>query len=138
MLIALKLSDVWFAVNVDGVVPTQVPLTAPPTALMFASASVNAPPVSAEALLLPSVSVTVEVPPCAIVVGLNALTMVGDARLVTVRLAVLLTAPAVGVCVVVTPEVVFGCDPTVLLVTANVTVQLPLDGMLIPVKLSAV
>ena len=34
--------------------------------------------------------------------------MVGDARLVTVSVAVLLTVPAVGVCVVVTPEVVLG------------------------------
>ena len=50
----------------------------------------------------------------------------------------LLAAPAVGVCVVVTPEVVLFCEPGVLLVTLNVTVQLLLAGMLIPVKLSAV
>jgi hypothetical protein len=57
---------------------------------------------------------------------------------VTVRSAVLLTAPAVGVCVVFTPEVVLGREPAVELVTLNVTVQLPLAGMVIPLKLSAV
>jgi hypothetical protein len=67
---------------------------------------------------------------------LNALAMVGGAN--TVRVAVLLAAPAVGVCVVVTPEVVFGCTPAVLLVTLKITVQLPLAGMVIPLKLSAV
>ena len=56
----------------------------------------------------------------------------------TVRFAVLLPVPAVGVCVVVTPEVAFGCTPTVLLVTLKITVQLLLAGMVIPVKLSAV
>ena len=56
----------------------------------------------------------------------------------TSSVALLLAAPAVGVCVVVTPEVVLGSDPTVVLVTLNVTVQLPLAGMVIPVKLSAV
>src|ERR1035438_2129396 len=64
--------------------------------------------------------------------------MVGDAMLVTVRVAVLLTVPAVGVCVVVTPDVVLLLPPTVLLVTLNVTVQLLLAGIVIPVKLSAV
>jgi len=56
----------------------------------------------------------------------------------TVRLAVLLAVPAVGVCVVVTPEVVFGCTPPVLLLTAKVTVQLPLAGIVIPLKLKLV
>lgn len=56
----------------------------------------------------------------------------------TVRLAVLLAAPAVVVSAVVTPVVVFGLTPTVLLVTSNVTVQLPLAGIVIPVKLSEV
>jgi hypothetical protein len=51
---------------------------------------------------------------------------------------VLLAAPAAGVCVVVTPEVVLGFPPTVLLVTLKVTVQLPFAGIAIPVKLSAV
>src|SRR5712691_10162871 len=58
--------------------------------------------------------------------------------LTTVRFAVLLTAPAIGVCAVVTPEVELGLTPKLLLFTANVTVQLPLAGRLIPVKLRAV
>jgi hypothetical protein len=66
------------------------------------------------------------------------LAIVGVGNAVTVRSAVLLTAPAVGVCVVFTPEVVFGLDPAVVLVTLNVTVQLELAGMVIPLKLSAV
>jgi hypothetical protein len=53
-------------------------------------------------------------------------------------LAVLLAAPAVVVCVVVTPEVVFGWVPIVLLVTVKVTVQLPLAGIVIPEKLREV
>src|SRR5258708_36670492 len=62
--------------------------------------------------------------------------MAGDAS--TVRMAVLLAEPADGVCVVVTPDVVLGFPPTVLLVTLKVTVQLLLAGIVIPVKLSAV
>ena len=56
----------------------------------------------------------------------------------TSSVALLLAAPAVGVCVVFTPEVVLGSEPAVVLVTLNVTVQLPLAGMVIPVKLNAV
>jgi len=56
----------------------------------------------------------------------------------TLRLAELLAGPAVGVCVVVTPEVVFGCTPAVLLVTEKMTVQLLLAGIVIPLKLRAV
>ena len=62
--------------------------------------------------------------------------MVGVAK--TVRFAPLLAAPATGVCVVTTPDVEFGHTPALLLVTANVIVQLPLAGMLIPLKLNAV
>src|SRR3989442_1437890 len=61
---------------------------------------------------------------------------VGGAK--TERFAVLLAVPGVVVCVVVTPEVAFGFVPTVVLVTANVTVQLPLAGIVIPLKLNAV
>jgi len=60
------------------------------------------------------------------------------AVLVTVRLAVLLADPAVGVCVVVTPDVVLGLDPALLLVTLKVTVQLPDGAIAIPMKLRAV
>src|SRR5580658_5992329 len=138
MVIPVKLRAVAPPLRVPGVVPAQVPPTAPPTALMLTSVSANAPPVSADALLLDKVRVTVELPPDTIEVGLNALPMVGEARAVTVRVAVLLAEPAVGVCVVVTPEVVLGLPPRLLLVTLNVTVQLPLAGMVIPVKLRAV
>jgi len=102
---------------------------------MFARVSVKAPPVSVVGLLLARVRVTVELPPDCIVTGLNALAMVGAAS--TVRVAVLLAGPAVGVCVVVTPELVLFCTPMVLLVTLKVNVQLPLAGMAIPVKLRA-
>src|SRR5206468_2059095 len=63
MVIPLKLKAVAPAASVFGVVPVQVPPTAPPTALIFVSVSVNDPLVKAVALVLPSVSVTVEVPP---------------------------------------------------------------------------
>src|ERR1035438_6517796 len=133
--IPVKLSAAAPALNVAGVVPAQVPPTAPPTALMLASVSENAPPVRAEALLFDSVRVTTELPPDAIEVGLNPLAIVGAAN--TVRVALLLAVP-VGVCVVVTPDVLLGWTPAVLLVTLNVTVQLLLAGIVIPVKLSAV
>src|SRR5271170_796002 len=94
MVIPVKLRAVTPAVNELGVVPTQVPPTAPPTALMFVSVSVNAPPVSAVALVFFKVSVTVEVPPDAIEVGLNALAMVG---VPTFSVVLLLAAPAIGV-----------------------------------------
>jgi hypothetical protein len=64
------------------------------------------------------------------------LAIVGAAS--TVRFAVLLPAPGESVCVVVTPEAVFGCTPAVLLVTEKMTVQLPLAGIVMPVKLNAV
>ena len=53
-------------------------------------------------------------------------------------MAVLLPGPAFGVCVVVTPEVVLASTPPVVLVTVKMTVQLPLAGMVIPLKLNAV
>ena len=104
IVIPLKLSAVAPAVNVFGAVPTQVPPTAPPSAAIFVSVSANAPPVSAVALVFFKVRVTVEEPPDAMDVGLNALVIVGAAR--TVSVAVLLAVPAVGVCVVFTPDVV--------------------------------
>src|ERR1700690_1508873 len=71
------------------------------------------------------------------VAGANALAMVGVARAVTVRFAVLLPVPTV-VCAVVMPEVVLGLVATLLLVTLKITVQLPPAGIVILVKLSAV
>jgi hypothetical protein len=47
----------------------------------------------------------------------------------TVKFAVLLGKPAVGVWSVTIPEVVFGCTPTVLLLTGKITVQLPFAGI---------
>src|ERR1700683_3311593 len=104
MVIPLKLRAVAPAVNELGVVPAQVPPTAPPTALMFTSVSLNAPPVRPEVLVLVRVRVTTDVPPDTMDVGLNALEIVG--AVTTVKVAGLLAVPAVGVCVVVTPEVV--------------------------------
>jgi hypothetical protein len=86
-------------------------------------------------LLFVSVRVTADVPPDAIEVGLKAFMMVGAAR--TVRLAVLLADPA-GVWSVVTPDVVLGCTPGVLLVTLKITVQLLFAAMLIPVNVRLV
>src|SRR5260370_1285565 len=62
--------------------------------------------------------------------------MVGDAS--TVRVAVLLAGPAIGVCIVATPDVVLGLAPAVVLVTLKVTVQLLLAGIVIPLKFRAV
>jgi hypothetical protein len=63
MVIPVKLNAVTPAVSDVGVVPVQVPPTAPPTALIFDKVSVNAPAVIAVALLLAKVRVTVEAPP---------------------------------------------------------------------------
>ena len=68
--------------NVFGVVPTQVPVTAPPAALILASVSLNAPPVSTLPLLLLNVSVTVEFVATWIVDGVKLFAIVGDARTV--------------------------------------------------------
>src|SRR5579871_575011 len=136
IVIPLKLRAVAPAVNVFGVVPTQVPPTAPPEALMFVRVSVKAAPVKDEVLAFLRVRVTVDFPPGAIAVGLNALVMEGAAS--TVSVALLLAAPAVGVCVVLTPEVVLDWTPAVALVMLKVTVQLLLAGMVIVVKLRAV
>ena len=79
IVIPLKLNDVAFAARELGVVPTQVPVTAPPDAAILVSVSVNEAPVSAVPLVLLSVRVTVEVPPAGIDVGLNVFEMVGVA-----------------------------------------------------------
>jgi hypothetical protein len=107
MLIPEKLRAVCPAVSVAGVVPVQVPPTDPATALMLTSVSVNAPPVSAMALVLERVRVTVEFAPDCIVAGLNALEMVGTTN--TLKKAVLLSSPGIGVWVVDTPEVLLVC-----------------------------
>jgi hypothetical protein len=63
IVIPLKLSAVAFAASAFGAVPTQVPPTAPPTALILTSVSVNEALVDAAALPLLKVRVTVEFPP---------------------------------------------------------------------------
>ena len=88
MVIPLKLNEVAPALKLLGVVPEQVPPTAPPTALIFVSVSVKAAPVRLLALGFVNVSVTVEVPLTRISEGLKDLVIVGGA--ITVRLAVLL------------------------------------------------
>ena len=62
-------------------------------------------------MLLVNVNVIVLVPPTEMVAGLKPLVIVGVTGVVTSRLAVLLTAPAAGTSVVVTPLVVFGLVP---------------------------
>jgi hypothetical protein len=136
IVIPLKLRAVAFAANAFGAVPTQVPPTAPPTALMLTRVSVNDPLVKGDALPLFNVKVTVELPPDWMAVGLKALVIEGGP--VTARVAMLLAVPGVVVCAVVTPEVEFGFIPGVLLVTSKATVQLLAAGMVIPLKLSAV
>jgi hypothetical protein len=84
------------------------------------------------------VKVTVEVPPDWIIAGLKTLLTVGVERAFTDKVAELLPGPAVGVCIDVTPDVEFGLMPLVLLVTLKITVQVPLAGMVIPLKLRAV
>lgn len=99
--------------------------------------SVKEAPVSGTLLGFTSVKVTVELcpTPAWMVVGENALVMLGGAM--TVRVAVLETGPA-GRSAVETPvEVALLCTPALELVTVSVTVQ-PEVGMLSPLKLSAV
>jgi hypothetical protein len=136
MVIPVNWAKSWPFVSVLGVVPTQVPPTGPATVdIPEGKLSLNAPPVKALALELLNVKVMVVEPPCTIVVGLKPLVIVGADR--TVRLAVLLAAPAVGVCVVITPVVLLGWTPGVKLSTTKVTVQLLLAGIVIPEKLMA-
>ena len=63
MVIPLKLNAVAPAESVFGVVPTQVPVTALPAALIFASVSVKDAFVRSIAFVLVRVSVTVELLP---------------------------------------------------------------------------
>ena len=94
MVMPLKLRAVALALKLDGVVPAQVPPTAPPTALMFTRVSLNAALVRADPLLLIRLMVTTELEPDVIEFGLNDLVTVGGAY--TVSVAMLLPLPAVG------------------------------------------
>ena len=71
------------------------------TTKLTGKASVKAKPLKATAFGLAIVNVNVDAPPVGIAVGEKALLMVGVAN--TVNTAVLLTAPAVPVCVEDTP-----------------------------------
>ncbi len=128
-----KVSAVCPLVKLLLLAPTQVPPAfCAPLIDMLPSVSLKLAPVSGKPFVLANVKVIVLVPPDVIEVGENALAMVGSAT--TVRLTALLPAPAVGVSVVLTPLVLFGLVPSVLLVTTTVTVQLPLAGIVIPLK----
>jgi hypothetical protein len=122
-------------VNVFVDAPTHVPVAAP-VALMniLASVSENAALVSATPFVFVIAKSIWLVPPSAIVGVTKVFTMVG-ATAVTVSVAVLDTAPT-GVCALETPEVVFGKAPGVFAVTSRVTVQLPLAGIVSPLKVS--
>lgn len=120
IVMPVKFKAVAPAKSVFGVVPTQVPVTAPPAALILASVSENEAFVNAPVVLgFVSVKVTVEVPPATIDVGLKAFVMVGGAT--TVRFAV---AAVPGLLlVVVTVLVVLVLSPTVVPVTVTLKTQ---------------
>ena len=126
------------AVNELPAAPVQVPPAAPVAKICIpVSASVKATEVSAAALLLARVMVSVDL-------------LAGDAALVrmtpgkkptdscggesTTRFAVLEAGPATGDSLLVTPEAVLLLMPELLLVTVTVTVQLPVNGMVSPEK----
>lgn len=133
IVMPLKFSDVAPADKLLGVVPEQVPVTAPPSAVMFVSVSLNAAPVRLEAFGFVSVSVTTEEPPAEIEVGLNALAIVGGPSTVKVTVPVeALLAPS---SVVANVAVLF-LAPVVVPVTLTVKVQEPLVAKDAPVKLT--
>lgn len=86
MVMPLKLTAVAPALSMPGVVPVQVPPTAPPTAVILVSVSVNEAPVSGMVCVFVSVSVTVELSPLVMLVGLNALLMVGSPVLAAAKM----------------------------------------------------
>ncbi len=99
-----------------------VPLIVVEAMFMLVRVSVKFAFASATALLLASVKVRLLVPPGPIVVGLNALTIVG------LDITVKLTGPAPvpePICVVVTPLTLLGLTPRFVLVTCTVIVQPP-------------
>ncbi len=106
-------------------VPAQGGLTLTPGAApscMLASGSPNVTLVSAAEFGLFSVKTMAVVPPLWIDPGEKFFCSVGGES--TTRVAVLEGAPALGVCVEVTPLEVFGWEPDTALVTVTCTVQL--------------
>lgn len=125
-----------------------------PSAKVFPEAPVHVPPAFCGPLIDISVNVSVKVADVRLIesvfirvkvivdvcvaeitAGLNALVIVGLAR--TVRSTEAEGDPTV-VSAVVTPLVLLGCTPATLDVTTTVTVQFPPDGIVIPLKDSAV
>ena len=86
MVMPLKLNAVAPALSMLGVVPTQVPPTAPPTAVRLVRVSVKDAPVNGMVCVFVSVSVTVELSPLVMLVGLNALLMVGSPVLAAAKM----------------------------------------------------
>lgn len=86
MVMPLKLSVVAPALSMTGVVPVQVPPTAPLTAVIPESMSVKDAPVNAIVCVFVSVRVTVELLPRVTLVGLNALLMVGSPVLAAAKI----------------------------------------------------
>jgi hypothetical protein len=127
----VKFTIVAFAGIVTVANDAHVPLVPPPTAVIFVSVSENAPSTPNGSVFV-NVSSTVEVPPDTIESGMKLFAIVVVVGAFTVNVAVLLAAPAVGVTLVVTPEVAFVCAPTTLPRTANCTIQLPFDGKATP------
>ena len=114
----------------------QVPPIVVEDTLMLVRASVKFTLPSALPLGLVRTKLMVVVPFTGIAPGLNPFSMDGGDS--TVKFAKLDVAPAVGVCVVVTPLEVLGWAPYTLLVTCTVTVQLVLAASVGAFKSSAV
>jgi hypothetical protein len=119
IVMPVKLEAVVPATKVAGVVPTQFPVTLPPTALILVKVSENEAPVRGVALLLKSVKVTVDCPPAVIDGEPKTLLMVGGAMTVNVAVA---AVPAL-LFVVVTVLVVFIFTPAVAPVTVTLKTQ---------------
>lgn len=125
----VKFRTVAFATKVFGDAP-QVPVTGPPTAVIFASVSENEALVNGPVVFgLVRVKVTVDVPPAMIEVGENSLPIVGGAT--TVRFAVAAVPGLLFAVVTVLVRLVF--SPTVVPVTITLKTQFVVpakDGLL--------
>src|ERR1051326_7828243 len=106
----LKLMAVWPVVSAVGERLKQELDTGPPAADIPTSVSVKEAFERAIGFGLATNRITVEVPPGAITLGLNCLEIVGGEGWTTVRVAVLLPAPAANP-VAEAPEVVLGLAP---------------------------
>ena len=116
-------------------VPAQVLLTfgVAATTKLAGKVSVKAKPVSAIALGLVIIKVSVDGLPAGTLIGANDFAIVG--LLTTFNTAVLLATPAAPVCVEATPPLVLLYGPARLLVTSTLTVHDVLAATVPPVKL---